>query len=273
MTAPGCEGARQSRRPLPAARAPGPGRALTWAGGEGGLRVGTGPRRERAPQSPPAASARRGEGGRPAGRASELAARGCGGGGGRGHCHRAHSAPGAGERVSGRPRLALARASPHGRDPRPSGGDSAPPPTRGYAARAANCVESAAAAAGDGDARSHVSPRSGPRAPVPLALQASPASRAPAARGPSPSPAPPRVAPGPRPACSPPAAPPPSPLDARAASGSQRTGGAGRGRGGACTSGTREPARAEPGRSGRGDLPQDGAPEQSGAGAAAERRT
>lgn len=201
-----------------ASAGPGPRTHLGWRArcGWGPGRGGSAPRSRR---QPPASSARRGEGGRPTGRASELAVWGCGGGRG----HRAHSAPGAGERLSGRPRLALAPASPRGRDPRRSGGDSAPPPTRGYAARAADCVESAAAAAaaaGGGDARSHVSPRSGPGAPVPLALQASPASRAPAARGPSlvarlPQP---RVAAGPRPACSPPVAPPPCPLDARAAS-------------------------------------------------------
>lgn len=210
--------------------------------------MGTGPRRERAPQSPPAASLqcaprRRRPANRASERASELAAWGCGGGRG----PRAHSAPGAGERLSGRPRLALAPASPRCRDPRRSGGDSAPPPTRGYAARAADCVESAAAAAaGGGDARSHVSPRPGPGAPVPLALQASPASRAPAARGPS------------LVARHPPGSPAGLLTSSRAAAvsagrpggiGSLRAGGAGRGA--ACTSGTLEPERAEPGRSGQ----------------------
>lgn len=229
-----------------ASAGPGP---RTHLGGRAGGRAAGGDRAEAgarpavaASRQPPVRAAEKAAG-QPGERASELAAWGCGGGRG----PRAHSAPGAGERLSGRPRLALAPASPRCRDPRRSGGDSAPPPTRGYAARAADCVESAAAAAaGGGDARSHVSPRPGPGAPVPLALQASPASRAPAARGPS------------LVARLPPGSPAGLLTSSRAAAvsagrpggiGSLRAGGAGRGA--ACTSGTLEPERAEPGRSGQ----------------------
>jgi hypothetical protein len=145
MTAPGRKGARQSHRPLPAARARAASRALTWAGG---LRVGTRSRRERAPQSPRAASARRGEGGRP--RVTEPTLR-----------------PGpasVSEAVFGSP------LSRHAHTPRPS---ALPRRLRAAAhprLRRASRRLCRVSGGGGGDARSHVSPRSGPQAPVLLAL-------------------------------------------------------------------------------------------------------
>lgn len=221
MTAPRRKGARQSHRPLPAARARAAGRALTWAGG---LRVGTRPRRERAPQSPRAASARRGEGGRPRvpeptlrpGRASFSAA------------------------VLGSP------LSRHARTPRPSAlprrlRAAAHPRLRRATRRL--CRVSGGGGGGGGDARSHVSPRWGPQAPVPIALQASPASRA--ASRPrlsltvASSPASPRV-PGPLTSSRAAAAAAAATLSARRRDSicPHRAGGAGQGA--ACTSGTLE---------------------------------
>lgn len=195
LTAPGRKGARQSHRPLPAARARGAGRGPCThlgrraAGGdpaEAGARPAVTASRQRAP------------------RGRRAAAR-----------HGAHPAPGASERHSGRPRLTSEPACSHGATlGAPEASRCRRPPRLRRATRRLCRVSG-----GGGDARSHVSPRSGPQAPVPLALQASPASRAPAARVPSPSPPPPHRHGSP--ARSPPAAPPPPPpcpLDAGAAS-------------------------------------------------------
>lgn len=72
MTAPGREGARQSRRPLPAARARGPGRALTWAGGRaaGGDRAEAGARPAVAASRQPPVRAAEKAAGQPGERAS-----------------------------------------------------------------------------------------------------------------------------------------------------------------------------------------------------------
>lgn len=250
MTAPGREGARQSRRPLPAARARGPGRALTWAGGrEGALRVGTGPRRERAPQSPPAASRQ------PPVRAAEKAA---GQPGERASLQLEAAAAAAATEPTRLPGPASVSAavlgSPWRRHPRAAATLGAPevtlrrrPPA--VTPREPPIVSSQRRrrrrAAGT---RGAMSPRArGPGRPF-LSLSR---RRPRAAHQP---PAAPRLSPAsPRPGS-------PAGLltSSRAAAvsagrpggiGSLRTGGAGRGA--ACTSGTLEPERAEPGRSGQ----------------------
>jgi hypothetical protein len=185
-----------SRRPIPAARARGAGRALTWAGRRGGgLRVGTRPRSFRAPRSRRDSRSGRsvraaGKAGDPGRRRASHAAPGCGGRCPRtvGPCatvpepetrgnDRRAAAPGA-ERTPQRlfppsssagwvsaslcAGIFLARS-----DTRSSPGGSAPPPPPGYAAppaRPADCVESAA---GTREAMSPPALRRPPRSGLP----------------------------------------------------------------------------------------------------------
>lgn len=244
LTAPGRKGTRQSHRPLPAARARGAGRTLTWAGG---LRVGTRPMRERAPQSPGAASARRGEGGWPRVREPTLR-------------------PGPASVSAIVLRSPLSR---HARTPRPSAllrrlCAAAHPRLR----RATRRLCRVSGGGGGGDARSHVSLSLGPQGA--RSARSPGVAREPLTNLPCPltvasSPATPRA---------------PSPLtSSRAAAVAtatalsarrrgciclHRAGGAGRGT--ACTSGTREfdPARERRPDPGPRDLPGDGAPELGG---------